>query len=275
MRVAVVGHHEWIEALRVDHLPAPGEIVHATTSWSAPAGGAPAAAGQLFKLAGNVDLFVALGDDELGHRAERELERMGFTVHTVYRDEPTRRGIVHIDDNGERTITVIGSRLHANGDDDLPWELLAEAAGCYFTAGDSAVLGHARQAKVLVSTSRVLPALADAAVQLDALVGSSLDAGESYQDGDLVPLPHLVVRTASSAGGTFQLAGEEPERYEPAPLPGPIVDRYGAGDCFAGGLTFALAEGRSPREAVAFAARCGASVLMGRGPYETQLTLTS
>ncbi len=270
-----MGHHEWIEALRVDHLPTPGEIVHATTSWSAPAGGAPAAAGQLFKLAGNVDLFVALGDDDLGHRAEREMERMGFTVHAVFRDEPTRRGIVHIDDNGERTITVIGSRLHANGADDLPWDLLDAAAGCYFTAGDKEALEHARRAKVLVSTARVLPALAESGVQLDALVGSSLDAGEKYQDGDLDPPPNLVVRTASGSGGTFQLAGEEPQSYDPAPLPGPIVDRYGAGDGFAGGLTFALAEGRPPQEAVAFAARCGAAVLMGRGPYETQLTLTA
>lgn len=275
MRVAVVGHHEWIEAFRVDHLPAAGEIVHATLSWAAPAGGAPASAGQLLKLAGNVDLFVAFGDDELGHRAKSELERMGFTVHAVFRDEPTRRGIVHIDDNGERTITVVGNRLHANGDDDLPWDLLDDAVGCYFTAGDTAALRHARRARVLVSTSRVLETLAEGGVQLDALVGSALDAGERYEDGDLDPPPHLVVRTSGGDGGTFQVAGEDRERYEPAPLPGPIVDRYGAGDCFAGGLTFALAEGRSPRDAVAFAARCGAAVLMGRGPYESRLSLTS
>lgn len=273
MRVAVVGHHEWIEALRVDHLPVAGEIVHAIPSWSAPAGGAPATAGQLFKLAGNVDLFVALGDDELGHRAKEEMQRMGFTVHSVFRDEPTRRGIVHIDDVGERTITVIGNRLHANGDDDLPWDLLDEAGACYFTAGDIGTLKHARRARVLVSTSRVLATLAGTGVKLDALVGSALDPGETYEDGDLAPPPHLVVRTGGAAGGTYQVAGEGEQRFAAVPVPGPIVDRYGAGDSFAGALTYGLGAGLSPKEAVGLAARCGAAVLTGAGPYETQLGL--
>ena len=37
------------------------------------------------------------------------------------------------------------------------------------------------------------------------------------------------------------------------------------------GLTFALAEGRTPAEALAFGARCGAACVTGRGPYEAQL----
>jgi ribokinase len=53
--------------------------------------------------------------------------------------------------------------------------------------------------------------------------------------------------------------------------PGPVVDRYGAGDSFAGGLTYALAAGLAPKEAVHLAARCGAAVVTGRGPFQTQL----
>ena len=33
MRVAVVGHVEWIEFGRVDHVPPPGEIVHVWEDW--------------------------------------------------------------------------------------------------------------------------------------------------------------------------------------------------------------------------------------------------
>jgi hypothetical protein len=42
-------------------------------------------------------------------------------------------------------------------------------------------------------------------------------------------------------------------------------------DSFAAGLTFALAEGRTPAEALAFGAKCGAACVTGRGPYEAQL----
>lgn len=33
IRVAVVGHLEWIEFGRMEHVPAAGEIVHATERW--------------------------------------------------------------------------------------------------------------------------------------------------------------------------------------------------------------------------------------------------
>ena len=69
-------------------------------------------------------------------------------------------------------------------------------------------------------------------------------------------------------------AWEEPGGpFEAAVVPGMLDDTYGAGDCFAAGLTFGLADGRSPEEAVELAARCGAAVLTGRGAYAGQLTL--
>jgi ribokinase len=53
-----------------------------------------------------------------------------------------------------------------------------------------------------------------------------------------------------------------------------VEDTYGAGDCFAAGLTFALARGDPIEDAVQIAARCGAAVMTGRGPYQGQLSET-
>ena len=39
MRVAVVGHVEWVEFARVEAVPKPGEIAHAFETWEEPAGG--------------------------------------------------------------------------------------------------------------------------------------------------------------------------------------------------------------------------------------------
>ena len=74
LRLAVVGHVEWAEFLRVPRLPAAGEILHVSDQWEAPAGGGAVTAVQLARLAGHATLFAALGDDELGHRAADELE---------------------------------------------------------------------------------------------------------------------------------------------------------------------------------------------------------
>jgi hypothetical protein len=69
LRLAVIGHVEWAEFLRVPHLPTPGEIVHVIDRWETAGGGGAVTAVQLARLAGHATFFTALGDDELGHRA--------------------------------------------------------------------------------------------------------------------------------------------------------------------------------------------------------------
>jgi ribokinase len=271
MRVAVVGHVEWIEFARVAQMPRAGEIAHAVETWQEPGGGGAVAAVQLARLAGECLFLTALGDDELGHLALRELEALGVRVEVAWRPEPQRRAFVHVDGSAERTITVIGSRLGPHGDDPLPWRELDGADAVYFTAGDAAALRLARAARQLVATVRAKETLAAAGAQLDLLVSSATDAGERYTAGEVVPEPRFVARTEGASGGVIEVADATSSRWNAAPLPGPAVDAYGAGDSFAAGVTYALGEGRSAFEAVELGARCGAACLAGRGPYSAQL----
>ncbi len=272
MRVAVVGHVEWIEFARVPEVPSPGAIVHTSETWEEPGGGGAVSAVQLAKLAGDALFLTALGDDDLGHHAKASLEDLGLRVESAWRPVPQRRGFVHVDAAGERTITVIGDRLGPHGADDLPWHELADADAVYFTAGDAEAARHARKARAMVSTARTLPSLAQSGVKLDALVASSADAGETYEPGDLDPDPELIFRTAGAGGGTWERpsTGDHGE-WQATPLPAPIADAYGCGDSFAAGLTWALGKGLSPTDAAQIAARCGAACLTGKGPYTAQL----
>jgi ribokinase len=195
MRAAVVGHVEWCEFAEVPHVPAPGEIVHATRVFEEPGGGGAVAAVQLKKLAGSATLFTAFGDDEVGHRSHAELVELGLDVEGGFRPETQRRAFVHLDEPGERTITVLGPRLGPRGADPLAWEKLDEVDAVYLTAGDVEAVKQARRARVLVATPRGLDTLADAHVELDALVSSGRDPGELYSPGDLDPEPRVVVRT--------------------------------------------------------------------------------
>lgn len=275
MKVAVVGHVEWIDFVKVERLPAAGEIIHGQRWWEEPGGGGSVSAVQLSKLAGGASFFTALADNDLGRRAFRELTALGLDVKAHFQSDYQRRAITFIDRDGERTITALGRRFGPGASDPLPWEELADADAVYLTAGDEDAVRQARRARVLVATSRVVPLLAKAGVELDALVGSSVDPGEVYNPGDLDPPPRLVVKTRGRSGGTFQMANSPPVEYRPAPLPGPVEDTYGAGDSFAAGLTFGLGAGLRPEQAVEIAARCGAAVLTGRGPYQSQLRAES
>jgi len=272
MRVAVIGHVEWMEFVRVARVPAAGDIVHAGGWWEAPGGGGAVAAVQLARLAGDCTFFTALGDDALGARARAELRARGLRVEAGARSERQRRGFTFVDADGERTITVIGDRLAPRAADPLAWELLAGADAVYVTACDVEALRLARRARNVVATSRIMPLLQAAGVELDALVGSASDPDERYEVGDLSPPPRMVVRTAGAAGGTYTLASGRRGEFPAAPLLGPVVDAYGCGDSFAAGLTYALGAGLNPDEAVRLAARCGAAALTGRGPFGGQLT---
>jgi ribokinase len=273
IRVAVVGHVEWVEFARVPHVPAAGEILHASSFFAVPAGGGPVTAVQLLKLAGACTFFTALGDDELGHRTLQGLRDLGLRVEARFRPEAQRRAFTYLDDRGERTITVMGERLGPRGEDDLPWDELAGHDAVYFTAGDAVALRRARAARVVVAALRAKRVLLEAGVRLDAVIGSARDAGERYEP--IEPPPDTVVLTASSAGGTWSASDGRTGRWDPAPVPGPVADAYGCGDSFAGGLTYGLGAGMSLDDALALGARCGATCLTGHGPYERQLSLTA
>jgi ribokinase len=268
VKLAVIGHVEWVEFARVERVPAPGEIVHALDTWEEAAGGGAVAAVQLAKLAGSAILFTSLGSDDLGRRARTQLAAQNVVVHAASVPSTQRRAFTFVDETGERTITVLGAKLRPRARDDLPWEELAAADGVYFVSGDAECLMRARRARLLVATSRELPTLRTAGVELDALVGSATDVGERY-DVELEPAPKLVVTTSGALGGWSQPGGP----FRAAAPPGPVSDTYGAGDCFAAGLTFALAQGDETSDALAFAAECGAAVLTGRGGFEGQLRL--
>ena len=200
MRTAVVGHVEWVTFARVDHVPAPGEIVHADDTFELPAGGGPVAAVQLRKLAGNCTFYTALGDDELGHRATMRAARR-WTSASRRRSVRTR--------SAARSRT---STRPANGRSPswapasapmrtirCPGTALDDVDAVYFCAGDDDALREARRAKVLVVTSREHERIARAGVYIDAVVGSAKDASERFTGAD--PAPGLVVETLGATAG--------------------------------------------------------------------------
>jgi ribokinase len=267
MRVAVVGHVEWVEFARVARVPLPGEIVQAREWWSEAAGGGGVASVQLRRLAGACTLFTAFGRDDPARLALDQLAGLGVSVEAARRDEPQRRGFTFVDEGGERTITIIGEKHVPEGSDPLPWTELEAADAVYFVSGDADAARAARRARVLVATARVLPTLAEAGVELDALVRSGRDPSERYAQGDLAPVPRLVVTTEGAGGGSWTSSEGPSGGWAPAPLPGELVDSYGAGDSFAAGLTVALGRGAGVDAALEFAARCASEALTRPGAH--------
>jgi ribokinase len=269
VRVAVVGHVEWVDFVEVSRLPREGEVLHAEEAFTRAAGGGGVAAVVMVELGAEVDFFCALGQDADGKAAAEQLTERGVHVHVAWREQPTRRAVTLLE-RGERTIVTIGERLEPRASDPLPWDLLDQARGVYFTAGDAGAFSQARRAAVLVATPRGRDALASEKESvartaplpgrpIDALVYSGHDADEARWAERLADRTHLLVETRGHDGGVW--FGDEQGSWPPVPPPGPPHDSYGCGDSFAAGFTLGLAEGRSVADAAALGAECGARSL--------------
>jgi ribokinase len=269
--VASVGHVEWVQFARVEHVPRAGEVAHAKDPFEEPAGGGAVAAVQLARLAGQALLVTALGDDEARRRSLARLRQLGVRVDAARRAAPTRRAVTLVDAGRERTITTFGERLEPLGKDALAWEELARMDAVYFTAGDLAALRAARAARVLVASPRARHALGHG-VRLDALVLSAEDQIERRAAAGAEAEADVIVLTDGARGGTYSTRDGRKGSWDAAEPPAAPVDSYGCGDSFAAGFAYGLGAGMDLDDALALAARCGAVCLTGRGPYERQLS---
>jgi ribokinase len=268
VRVAVVGHVEWVDFLVCRHLPRAGEIDHVRSAHEAPGGGGAMAALALRALTGGCTFFTAVGDDERGRATLDALRAAGLDVRAaVHPGVAQRRVVTYLTDDGERAITVLGERLVPLGADDLPWDDLAGFDAVYLTAGDADAVRAARAAPMLVMTARAREPVVEAGVPVDVIVGSRGDPGEPI-DGELLAAarPRYVVLTEGGAGGGWRAGDGRAGRWAATALPGPAVDAYGCGDGFAAALTAALGAGRAIGDACALAAPVGAAVLCERAP---------
>lgn len=253
LKLAVIGHVEWVTFATAPFVPAAGEIVHLADPLDQPGGGGAVSAVALARMGADVSLYTAL--DPAGPAAEM-LQAYGVRVLAADRQRPQTRVLALVDPQGERTLYVIGENEAATADDPLPWDELAACDGCYFTGYDPRTLVLARRARVLAVTARRFDALVQSGVRADVLVGSGRDRGERFDLTRLAEPPAHVVVTDGARGGTG---------YAAVAPPGPVVDTYGAGDTFVAGVLFGLASGWELPRALAFAAERAAEALTWRG----------
>ena len=263
-RVAVIGHVEWV-TFAFGSVPEVGGIEHLADPYALPAGGAAISAVQLARLGARTSFYTALADDGHADAAHAFLGAEGIALRAAPRTGAQTEALTILDPTGERTIMVVGDNLQPSARDDLGWDELATLDAVLFLGDDVETLRAARAARALVVSARRLPVLRAAGILADVLVGSREDRNEAIADADRA-LARVVVQTAGAEGGSWS-AGSEQGRYAAVEPRAPVVDSFGAGDCFLAGVTYGLAAGLPLPEALGIGARCGAAALTGRGAY--------
>ena len=272
LTIAVIGHVEHITLGRAASLPRPGDILHLDNPVHFGGGGGGIAFHQLARSPAQIVLFTAFGNDGAAAFVEAQVRKTSAHVHAARRELPHTRDLVLITPDGERTIVVIGEPLHPAYSDPLEWAALAQCDAAYFTSQDPAVVRAARSARRLVVTARRREALIASGVRADIVVGSAFDPREVSTLADYPVPPEALVLTEGAAGGRIETAAGI-VRFE-APKSAPTGGgAYGAGDSFAGALTYFVAAGLPLALACTRAGQYGAAVRVGLNPIEHQLRL--
>ena len=120
VRVAVIGHVEWVEHARLHEPLERGAILQLHDTFEEPAGGGGVAARALPSLGAETRFFTALGSDAAGEESERVLRADGCDLRVARRRRPAG-ACDHARRAGRRAHDPAARGQRASGDLAIPW----------------------------------------------------------------------------------------------------------------------------------------------------------
>jgi len=277
-------------------LPRPGETLHGDGYTIALGGKGGNQAVAAARLGASVELVGRTGRDAFGTMARERLTAHRVGVQQLFEDPdaPTGLAMIGVDSAAENCITVIGGANMAIGPEDVarvtPLLSSARVLLVQLETPLEASLAAATTLRARKGLAILDPAPAPAGglpdavwtavdimtpneTETEALVGirptdtaSAARAAAAMIDRGLGT---AIVKMG--AHGVYVRSGTV-DKFLP-PFSVKAIDTVAAGDCFNGGLGFALARGDAMLDAVRFASACGALATTRRGASDAAPTL--
>ncbi|MEV4078745.1 carbohydrate kinase family protein [Nonomuraea fuscirosea] len=233
----IIGPIAWDLALYVDHIPPSGHFVQARESVERPGGTGANVAVALSQAGGRVHMVGYIGDDAAGRNMTTTLTAAGVGIdHVQVLPGHTSSVVLLIEPDGERTIIGIHpDLLHAI---TIPVDEVAPGDIVYFAAWHAPFTAPAETMAAAGALVTSVPPGTTPAMRY--LIGSR-------NDFSTIPEDTTAIATEGAEGVTVHSSGER--THYPA-IPTEAVDVTGAGDAFAAGFLWELAQGRTLAEGV-------------------------
>ncbi len=262
-------------------LPSPGETLHADHYATGLGGKGCNQAVATSRLGARTTLIGRVGRDNFGDTALSVLEKFDISADGVFVDADADTGlaVIGVDGKGQNCITVIGGANMAIDDSDVERarERLSAADVLLLQMEIPLAVGLAAADITRENGGQVIldPAPAPAGglssntlARIDLITPNETETelltGMRPTSIEQAALCANQLRAQGVAAAVIKMGAEgvyfqdaEADGFVP-PFKVNSIDSVAAGDCFNGGLAFALAKGNSLGDAVRFAAACGA-----------------
>ncbi|MCP3669989.1 MAG: ribokinase [Gammaproteobacteria bacterium] len=283
MNITVLGSINIDITTYADRLPAPGETLRGDRFVLGLGGKGCNQAAAAAALGAPVSLLGAVGDDNFADLAKAELTGLKVPTDCLQIDSAHGTGVavIAVDSSAQNTITVVGGAnmaldrsIVSNNQPlleatdilllqmEVPLEVGLEAGQKVRNRGGRVILDPAPAPSTgyAASVYQAVDVMTPNETEAGLLTGiSPIDEKSASEAASLLVRRGLKVAIVKlgARGVWFTDSDSEDEGFIPA-FSVDSIDSVAAGDCFNGGLAYAMAEGRNVRQAVRFAAACGA-----------------
>lgn len=277
-------------------LPRPGETLHGQRYVIGLGGKGCNQAAAVAKLGGEVQLVGRIGTDDFARSATTLLRENGVPTTHIATDQGSDTGlaVISVDSAGENFITVIGgANMAINSDDvernrdlftkakllllqmEIPLEPAMMAADLVRQGGGRVIFDPAPvpQAGIAKEILKRIDIITPNETETELLTGIYPHNKKEAWKAAKVLLDQGVLSVIVKMGskGACYCTSEKVIAIPPYQVE--AIDTVAAGDCFNGGLAYALSGGQDMVEAVRFASACGALSTTKAGASSSAPTL--
>lgn len=279
-------------------LPRPGETLIGGEFKMGPGGKGANQAVAAARLGGNVRFVCKVGNDMFGDSAIKGYEKDGIdTSHILRSDKPSGVALIMVDDKGENCISVASGAnadfTEADVDSvanlikeaemlvlqlEIPVPCVLKAAKIAFEAGVKVLLNPAPACELPKELFQYVYLMTPNQTESEFFTGIHVEnessAAKAAQALRAMGVGNVLMTMGSKGSMAFTAEGEF---FTPAHKVD-AVDATAAGDTFCGALAVALVEGKSLKEAAAFATGASALTVQKMGaqesiPYRNEINL--
>ena len=278
--VVVFGSINMDLAAKTPYLPRPGETLTGHSFSTVPGGKGANQAVAIARLNTPTVMIGRVGSDSFGQELLQSLRSAKIQIEDVLVDDAASSGValVAVDDDSENTIIVIaGANGRVNNSDierlsprltganslllqlEIPIAAVKAAAQAAQKAGVRVILDPApARSDLPIDLYPLIDILTPNAIEAEQLVGFPIESPALVAEAATVLQQRGVKTVVIKLGAKGGFCATPNEAFFFPAFRVTAIDTVAAGDAFNGGLTAALAEGLSLREAVTWGAAAGA-----------------
>ena len=305
-KILVVGSTNTDMVIKTKRLPRAGESVVGDTFFMNPGGKGANQAVSIARLGGSVTFICKTGSDIFGHQSQQLFEKEGIDTSYIFSDNhnPSGVALITVDEQAENCIVVaLGANANLRPQDlslateaihqadiilmqlEIPMETVEYVADIAFRADKKVIINpapapaHPLSLSLLQRLYIITPNETEAEMISGVKITDNDSAIAAARAIAAMGVKNVVLTLGAKGALIYAEANEENEESMIEFIPAfkvNAVDTTAAGDVFNGGLTLAISEGRSLKEAVRFACKVAAISVTRQGaqssaPYRNEV----